>query len=246
MRSRQAGGPPSLGVRRRRGPRRLVRVSLLLLLVVLLAGGVTWLVGWSPVLAVQRVQVEGTSMLTADEVTETARVPVGRPLARVDLTAIEDRVTTLGPVQQVRVERGWPVTVRIELTERTPVLAVQTDEGLQLVDGSGVAFAEVAEPPDGVVPAEVAGGVGLSPADRAELLGDLATAVQAMPPELVAEVSSVETDSADTIEIALSEDRRVEWGSADDSALKAEVLLVLLEQEGEVYNVTVPSHPTVR
>jgi cell division protein FtsQ len=42
----------------------------------------------------------------------------------------------------------------------------------------------------------------------------------------------------------LRDDRRVEWGSAEDSAEKAGVLVALLEaREARVYDVSVPGQP---
>ena len=38
---------------------------------------------------------------------------------------------------------------------------------------------------------------------------------------------------------------RVVWGSADQSALKAQVIVPLLQQKGTVYDVSAPSNPTV-
>nr|WP_269449918.1 FtsQ-type POTRA domain-containing protein [Auraticoccus cholistanensis] len=191
-----------------------------------------------------RVEVTGTSVLTAEQVVAAADAPVGRPLARVDTDAVAARVAGLAPVREVEVSRGWPSTLRVEVTERTPVLATGSGRQLTLVDAEGVGYTTVAELPEGVVRATLAEEVPAE--DRHELLVDLATVVRALPAPLLEQVERVGTASADTIELHLAEDRVVEWGSADDSALKAEVAVVLLEQEGEVYNVTVPSHPTVR
>src|SRR4051794_2217378 len=58
------------------------RVVVAVLLVALVAT-VTWLVFFSSVLAVQRVQVEGTRSLDPLVVQRAARAPYGRPLATV-------------------------------------------------------------------------------------------------------------------------------------------------------------------
>ena len=56
------------------------------MVVAVVAGGV-WLVYFSSVLTVKRVDVEGNDLLTRNQVLKTARVPAGEQLARVDLDA---------------------------------------------------------------------------------------------------------------------------------------------------------------
>ncbi|SDE52532.1 cell division protein FtsQ/DivIB [Auraticoccus monumenti] len=245
-RSSLADARPALALRTRRRRRRRLRAGVVLVLLLAVAGGLTWLVGWSSVLAATSVEVEGASVLDADEVTAAAAVPLGRPLARVDTGAVESRVAALLPVREVTVTRSWPSTVRIEVGERTPVLATGTAGGYALVDAAGVAYTTVDDVPDGVVRAELRGSGGMPADERTELMVDLATVATALSPGLREQVESVSTDSADTIELALTGDRVLEWGSAEDSDLKAEVALVLLEQEATTYDVSVPSHPTIR
>ena len=52
-------------------------------------------------------------VLSPGEVRQAARVPMGEPLARVSLEAIEARVESLAPVQVVDVSRSWPNQLRI-------------------------------------------------------------------------------------------------------------------------------------
>ena len=75
-------------------------------------GLAVWLVFFSSLLAVSGVQVEGVSLLSARQVQRVAAVPVGRPLATVDLGAIAARVENLAPVASVDVSRAWPGRIR--------------------------------------------------------------------------------------------------------------------------------------
>jgi cell division protein FtsQ len=77
-----------------------------------------------------------------------------------------------------------------------------------------------------------------------DALREAATVVSALPKELAAMVDHVEVLTVDQITLVLKDQRIVVWGSADDSALKAEVLLKLLRQPGKVYDVSVPGQPT--
>lgn len=84
----------------------------------------TW--WWSPFLAVQEVRVEGNQIVTAEAVVSAAAVPENRPLARIDTTGTAARVGVLPPVARAGVERTWPNTITIKITERTVRLAVPT------------------------------------------------------------------------------------------------------------------------
>lgn len=246
-RGRVADARPALLLREQRRRRRRVRVAGVAVLVLLLVAGLAYLLGWSSVLSVSRVEVSGLVLLSEDEVLEAGGVPVGRPLARVDTEAVQAHVAALAPVREVEVRRAWPDAISIEVVERTPVLVVEVDDGLTLVDADGVSYATVPKLPAGVTADDVVAATvsAESNEERTELLADLATVVGSLPPELREQVEGIGADSTDTIELNLSEDRTLRWGSAEDSALKAEVALVLLENDGETYDVSVPSHPSV-
>ena len=118
---------------------RRVVVAVVLLALVAAAG---WLVFFSPVLAVSGVQVTGSRVLSPDVVRRAASVPLGTPVATVDLDAISARVDQLPAVKSVDVSRSWPDRVRIDVTERTAVAVVQGGPGAPLrgVDREGVLF----------------------------------------------------------------------------------------------------------
>ena len=229
------------GTLRRR--RRIRRVLLAVVLLALVGAGV-WLVAFSSVLTADSVRVRGTAVLTPEEVEQAAAVPVGTPMARVDLPAIEARVAELAPVREVTAQRTWPHTVTLAVTEREPAYALSqadsgTDFDYRLVDAEGVAYVGVDEAPDDLVVAEVTG------TDPAVLL-DLAVVAGALPEDLAARVQKITAGSRDSIQLDLSKGVTVVWGSADDSTLKAEVLTALMEQEASVYDVSAPGNPTTR
>ena len=142
--------PPSVadGKRRRRPKGRRVWPFVLVgVLVLALVGGLVWLVGFSSVLAAQRVQISGLKTLTRAEVNQKAAVPLGVPLARQDLSAVAGRVATFPQAENVVVERSWPDTITITVTERTPVFAVRYANLYVLVDKRGIPYLTVSERP---------------------------------------------------------------------------------------------------
>lgn len=225
--------------------RRFTRRQRLLGLAVGLVAAVTfgalgWLVGLSDVLAVRRVDVQGAKVLSADEVRSVAAVQNGQPLLWVDPAAIATRVSGLAPVAQVSVVRGWPNAVLIRVTERRPLFALESGTGFLVVDGSGVIFQSVLERPAGLVVAD-------APAGDARLLGDLATVLASLDPDLRSRVRRIGATSPDTIDFTLDNGVEVFWGSADQSPVKQQVLSELMKlRQARHYDVSAPSNPTTR
>ncbi len=131
---------------RRRGTR--LRHALVLLLFVGLVGGLGWVLLASPWLAVDEVAITGTGRTTPQQVLKAAAVPAGTPLAKVDAGAVAARIERLPAVASVEVSRGWPRTLQLDVTERVAVAGVLRDGKVDLVDATGVPFAQGAGPAD--------------------------------------------------------------------------------------------------
>ena len=209
------------------------------LLVLLLAGIATWLVWFSSVFAATEVKVNGLSLLTEQQVTDAAAVELGGPLAAQDVDAIRGRVAALAPVAEVRVERHFPHTIEITVTERTLAYVWMDGNAARWVDANGVVFHEGGETAQGIVKANIA-----APDQR--LLKDVATVVSAVAPVLGDRITLLQASAVDRIEIQLSDGDTVVWGSAEQSQVKAQVLSVLLSQDASVYDVSAPHAPTTR
>lgn len=212
-------------------------VCMLAFLVVCAA---VWVVGFSPALETQQVRVTGLRDLTRKSVTQEAGVPLHRPLVRVDIGAVRQRVEDLDAVESVRVSRSWPDTVTVAVTERTPLYRINESGGPDLlVDHAGVTFATGGTKHQDLPVAAV-------DPDQPKLLSELGTVIDALPEKLRASVRQVDADSRDTIELKLTKNRTVIWGNADDSELKAKVATALLKRKASVYNVSAPGYPTTK
>lgn len=201
----------------------------------------SYLVFFSSVFAAQKVTVEGTSLLSASDVTATAQVRLGEPLLTQDLNAVTQRIENLPAVHSAEVQRDFPDTVAITVTERQAAYLREREAGYDWVDLEGVAFHHTPEPVEGELLAIVA-----AVEDEQRLLADVAVVATAFPQELRPEVVSVQADTTDRITIHLEGGRIVVWGSAQDSQLKSEVISALLSVEAEVYDVSAPGHPTTK
>ena len=226
--------------RRHAGRWRLVRRLALALLLIGLVAGSVWAVFFSSYVTAQEVEVRGNSTLSDAKIEKAAEVPIGTPLARVDMKAIVSRVQPISEVKYVEVGRSWPHTVRITITERTPIAVIDQGNGLKALDAEGVPFGSYDTRPKHLPL------VRTDPGIPGEALAEAAKVVDALPPKIAGRVDAVDVASVDEIQLVFGNGRRVIWGSAENSDQKAEVLAVLLKQPGNQIDVTVPGRPTTR
>ena len=91
----------------------------------------------SPLLRVQDVQVVGATAVSTDEILSLAGID-DESMLRLDLAAAERRVESIPIVQAARLERRWPQTIRIEITERAPWALWQIGDAHYIIDTEGV------------------------------------------------------------------------------------------------------------
>jgi cell division protein FtsQ len=205
------------------------------------AGVLGWLIFLSPVLGVRSIEVSGASVLTDDEVRAAAAIRSGFPLARVDTGEIAARVAALAPVAAVDVSRGLPSTLHITLTERVPVAGVRKDDLYHLFDRDAVVFQTAKSLPVDVVEVKLPD---TGPLDRP--MKAAARVIQALTPQLRAELVRLEVAGPAGILLVLKKDRMVTWGDAEQSDQKAKVATALLVQKGQYLDVSVPEIVTIR
>lgn len=231
---------------RRQRLRRLVGV-LLALLGFAAVSGLVWLVGWSSVLSVKSVSVEGVPSSLTDEVLSLAEAPVGVPLARVDTGAVADRVAELPEAASVDVRRSWPSTLTIDVTPRVAVAAVSADGSWWNVDETGALFGAADSRPDGLPVLSAPGDDPSSDVDDAVRAAGV-TVLTGLPDSLYELVDTVEARSEADVRLELADGALVRWGTADDIDRKSEVLLALIDAQDEPpssYDVSAPEHPAV-
>lgn len=217
------------------------RVLVFLLLVVLVVGGV-WLVFFSSHLAVKDVDITGEQQLKEAAIERAAAVPMGQPLARIDIDRIRTRVEALAPVKSADVTRQWPNAVHITVVERQAVAVVDIAGRLRGLDEDGVAFRDYAKAPADLPRITTAADTG------SDVLREGAQVVAALPAEIAAAVDHVDLATIDQISLVMRDDREVVWGSADQADLKAEVLAGLMATvpDARRYDVSTPGLPTTR
>ncbi len=81
---------------------------------------------------------------------------------------------------------------------------------------------------------------------QADALAEAALVIDALPDGLAGRVAYLSAYTVDTISLRLRNGKVVRWGSAEDTADKAKVLAVLLDQPASLYDVSVPGQPVIR
>jgi cell division protein FtsQ len=185
----------------------------------------------------------GLAAVPEAEVLTAAAVVPGGPLADVDTRAVAQRVAALPGVAEVTVGRAWPDAVSVAVTERVPVAVVATGRGDMPIDAEGVVHP--APVPPGLPRLELRAPGPDDPATRA-VLDVLAALGDPLRAQVVTATSTTGSGSAPMVVLGLTEGREARFGTAERVAEKAAVLLVLLSQEGRVYDVSSPDLPTVR
>lgn len=114
--------------------RYIIRIVIVMVLLGALAVGGVVLYN-SNLFTVEKVTVTGVEHLTATEMTELASVPAGTTLLRVDSNGIQQRLLGDAWVEKAQINRVFPDTLELAITERTiaavvsiPVDSAQTTE----------------------------------------------------------------------------------------------------------------------
>lgn len=217
---------------------------------------VVWVVLFSPVLGTDPAKVtitgEGTVIDRAEVSAIVAEVE-GVPLPRLDTVALRHRILELNGVRDVQILRVWPDGLSVALVSREPVAAVPVGDdgadGYALVDADGVQVAAVPGVPEGLPEVKVP----LGSPDGTRVARPLRAALvilNALPPDVRAQVAEVSAATQDAVEMRLRDGATVLWGSAEEVALKVKVFQTLRalpeNAAASVYDVSSPTTPITR
>lgn len=230
---------------RQRGRRRrtLTIVGLVLLAVAF------WAVERSDLVGLESIEVTGTDRLTPQEVLDAADLELGTSTLRLGLGGVEDRVTALPLVREATARRLDPLTVRIEVTERAPVLVARGGGAEVLVDRTGVVIA------DGAVEGLPVVSLSDAPPDEGERAADpepLGQAVrtwQQLSGPLRTEVVAYDARTPNDLDLQLRSGVTVRFGRAERIDEKVRALGAVLEDlettDVSAIDVRAPARPAV-
>ena len=88
-------------------------------------------------LRLQTIEVKGRSHTPKSVILAASELALGEPMLTISLAALHERLSTIGWIDEVAVERRMPSTIRIVLTERIPMALLQTEAGHRVIDQTG-------------------------------------------------------------------------------------------------------------
>lgn len=224
--------------------RRKIRRISITVSIVTVAALLAWIVWFSGVLAAQSVRVQGLTSMSQDQVTRAAQVPLGTPLARVDVDQIASRVAAMPRVADVHVSRSWPRSITIDVVERRAVVWTRMGRTIRAVDRTGTDFRSYRKAPDGIVEAKVTAAGTKPRRDALRAVAAVAHEIWRSDGALAGQIMSITAGSKDSVTLTLTKGRTVAWGSTALGERKLEVLRALLSIEAAKYDVSAPDQPT--
>lgn len=217
------------------------------------------LVFFSPLLAAQTITVRGASLLETAQVEQKLEPLRGVPLTRIDEKRVRELIGQDNVLRSVQVESRPPHELVVTLKERAAIAVVKEGETYHTVDTDGVSLMESSSEPSTSVPLVRLNGGDPQHSDE---FRTISTALSAMPAELLTQVKEASATSTSSITFTLRDSTTVQWGTAQESELKAKVLLSLRQavaqraqedassgaqaQKVTVYDVSAPRVPVTR
>lgn len=227
-----------LAERRRVRKRRIVRASIAGAAAVLLA----WVVFFSPLLALRSggVAVRGAGAVGVADGDVKAAVAefVGTPLVRLNTGEVESKVRkSLPMVKRAKVTRNFPGGVTVAVTLRKPVACMAEKTSCTAIDEDGVRL-DIPKSQAASLPK-----LKLADGDAPRATSIMGALLGALDEGTRRRVASVEVTRAGQVSFTLSDGATVNWGGAEESAVKARVLKGLLSQKAKLYDVSAPHAP---
>jgi cell division protein FtsQ len=245
------------------------------LVVALIVGAALFVWLWfSPLFKIQSVTVSATEHTSLDELGAALAVSDGTTLLSLDEKALQEKVLALPWVASVKVEREFPHTLHVEVTERSAAAVVLMTNGTEAwriaLDGTWlepVELQEVTATNGAAAPSDQARAVAASEglafvcdlgeyaepvagqtATQEVVLGVLAY-LEGFSPDFAAQIELFRASSTPGIAAMLTSGIEVSLGSPVDIELKERVIDELLSRyAGQVtyINVRTPTMPTWR
>jgi cell division protein FtsQ len=216
--------------------RRLAMIMVVLALAVV--------VFWTPVFALQADQIVVTGLggvVTSQEVEQVLAGSVGKPLARLSLGQIAKQLEGRPGIKTAKVQRQWPHGLLVDVEPRQPVAVVRDQQRWVVLDANAVQLGYLDQAPEALP--QVA--VPLTDSSGRVLRSVLAV-IDALPDSLRSQVVNIGAQTVDTVSFYLTSGQQVVWGNAEQSALKAATLSVMMRTPATLYDVSAPTTPFLR
>lgn len=214
----------------------IAAVSLLTILVV-----VVWV---TPVLAVTKIEVVGTKLVSEAEILKDLKSLKGRPLPQITTDEVAAKLSDYELIDSVSAVSVPPNTLRIVVIERSAIAIVLVNGVRYLYDPAGVQIGR-ASASDQLPTISGAGNPATSKAFARSI-----DVLLSLPHSLLSKVESIRALSKDNVVLDLRSNRQsILWGDSSQPGLKAEVLVALMKHYKRslsiTFDVSSPTQPSV-
>jgi cell division protein FtsQ len=179
---------------------------------------------FSPFLRVQNTEVRGATLTDPAEI-EGLTALDGDSMFRLDTATVQRRLGLLPMIKSVSVERKWPNTVVINVTERTPWGHWKVGNDVYVIDAEGVVLPPVVMPEGTPLINDLSNPVRLVPGDRVDtdsvVLGQ--QLMQNVPQRLILSVIGLEYSQSHGLALTTDAGYRVVVGDSQDIDYKLAV-----------------------
>jgi cell division protein FtsQ len=203
---------------RRRKERRMIGIGALICLVAAVIG-----LYFSPILRVQHVEVTGTSGLNPDDVATLADIH-GDSMVSSSFAGAEARVAALPQVRSVQIQRHWPDTIEIAVTERAPWATWTVGATPYTIDETGVVLATTAADAGPIIHAP-AGAAPLQPGDHVDTdaLALTHSLVEQVPAQLGVNLTEIDWSTNSGVTVTTDAGYKVVFGDSANMQYKLAV-----------------------
>ena len=88
-------------------------------------------------LQLEYIEVYGRAHTPEEAILAASELTLGEPMLGISLRDLHARLSTIGWIEDVAIEREMPSTIRLLLTERVPIALLQTIDGHRVIDANG-------------------------------------------------------------------------------------------------------------
>lgn len=198
---------------------------------------------FTPLLAIQNIEVTGTERMKSETVVKALKVLEGRPLTTISEEEVQKLLAKFALVETFALQAQPPHTLVVKIREREPILVLVQSGKNFLYDAAGVRIDQAS----GKVTLPFLKLTG-DPKDNPRF-NAAAELLLSLPIETYAQVFSVEVSEQLTSQLTLKKSNiTVIWGDNEQALFKNEVLLSLLQTglaNSVVVDVSSPNAPVV-
>jgi cell division protein FtsQ len=223
---------------RRIAARRVQRTRVLVVAAAVLAVSALWIgLSSSTAFEITSVEVTGTDVLDPASVEASAAVPAGATLLRLPASDIEARVRANPWVEDVKLRRDFPSTLRIEIVERVPFALVDTGAAFWSVDAAGLVLGQATFETTTSPLVVIRDIPGLEPVpgvvSTADALKNALSVLRGIAPGIAATVTAVSAPSVNETVLVTSTGVEIMIGEAVQLDEKSALVTSILTEQGE-------------